>query len=175
VALRRGAVARGAVQALDAGAQVSDLGIAVVQQAIEVEALAGARRLADVEIGADEQLVGDHLRRVLAHHALEDLPRRLGLPELEQAAPLRHQRREVAGVLLQPLVEHAERLVEAPLVTVLLGELEEDPRRRVGLPPAAQLRQAVGQRPVAHRGASRQARESRLRRISAEIGKVPAL
>jgi hypothetical protein len=132
-------------------AQLFDFGIAVVQQAIEIEPLAGPVRLAGVEIRPHQQLVGHHLGRVLLDHALQHRPGLLGLAELQVAPPLGHQGREIAGVLLQATVQDAQRLLDPPLVAVLLRELQEDARGRVGFPAVAELGHAVGERSVTHR------------------------
>ena len=48
-------------------------------------------------------------------------------------------------MLPEPLLEHRERLFHPPHVPVLLRELQEDPGGGVGLPPRAELGQAVGE------------------------------
>ena len=57
----------------DPPAQLVDLGVAVVEQAVKIEPLAGPPGLAGLEIGPDQQLVGDHLGRVLLDDPLEHL------------------------------------------------------------------------------------------------------
>lgn len=123
--------------------QPIDFGIAVVQEAIEIEALAGVREVAQREMGLDQQLVGDELGGVLTDRPFEPVLRPRGLAHLEQAAAHRDLGRQVRGVPGEPFVEGRHRLGEPAGTPILLGELQEESRVGIALPALLELGQAL--------------------------------
>ena len=81
---------------------------------------------------------GQVLRR-FRRHELEFEPRVVELAEIEQRPAERDPRRQVTGVPGQPFAADANGLLGLAGAPVLLGQLREGNRRRVGFDPAPQI------------------------------------
>ncbi len=92
-------------------------------------------------VGIDQAAVGNHLGRVAPDHPLEHLDRLERFPGLQAAAPERDSRCAGPGVVTEAFFQDRNRLVRSSLAAVLLGELEEQSRRAIELPPLSELGQ----------------------------------
>ena len=134
---------RRTAQGPNAGLERLDLGVVVVEQLVEFQTLTRLAGLSLGEIGLHQQLVGDELRRVARHRALENLDGGIGGIGLHQATTERNLRGEVGRVLLETGSEHMQGVRQASGAAILLRQLQEGARLRVTLPALPELVQAL--------------------------------
>ncbi len=124
--------------------EADQIGIRGAQRRVALEAGARALEIAHPQPQLDRELRRHQVGRIAPQHGVERFPRFERTLELDQAARLRHRRRDLPGPRREAGLEHGERLLALAAPQQLLGEAEEEARARLFAHAAAQLVQLCG-------------------------------
>ena len=128
-----------------------DFGIAIVQQAVDLQALGGGLVLPELDISLEQELVAFQVLRIGARNGGQELDRLIETTGIDTATGQGNAPTGISRPQLQALLQDLDRLGILTDLAIFLRQVQIDPGGRITFPKKLELFDAVGIARFRHR------------------------